>query len=64
MGEAVDLRFLEKIDSVELWVEAVGVEVEEAHEEARRGDVRALLQLEVVHVGHDQQDRAVRTYAP
>ncbi len=36
------------------WVETVRVEVEEAHEQARGGQVGALLQLEVVHVSHHE----------
>jgi len=50
----IERHFAEGVDSVELGVEAVGVEVEEAHQQARRSDVRALLQIKVVHVSHDQ----------
>ena len=57
------LHVKERIDSVKLRIEAVRVEVEEAHEEARRRDVRTLLQFEVIHVRHNQQNGTVRAYS-
>jgi len=56
----LNLHVVESVDAVDVGVETVRVEVEEAHQEARRRDVRALLQFEVVHVRNDQQDRTVR----
>lgn len=56
----INLHFIERVDSVKLGVEAVRVEVKEAHQQARGRNVGTLLQFEVVHVGHYQQDRTVR----
>jgi len=56
---AIERHVAQGVHAVELGIEAVRVEVEEAHEQTRRCDVRALLQVEVVHVGNDQQNCTV-----
>jgi len=43
-------------------VEAIAVEIQETHQQARGRQIRALVQLEVIHVRHNQEHGAVRTY--